>query len=126
TVRRDCRPPPPPAVPLPAIRAGWCGARARSRPARNKEVTGRRAISSDRVRRALDDAARRPVAFPHLETSPETRGCAGRLVRPLDPEEILSHYRRGRGLLAIRGKIPIRDEYMMSLVYGPGVGAAVQ
>jgi malate dehydrogenase (oxaloacetate-decarboxylating) len=47
-------------------------------------------------------------------------------VRPLDPEEILRHYRRGRGLLAIRGKIPIRDEYMMSLVYGPGVGAAVQ
>ena len=47
-------------------------------------------------------------------------------MRPLDPEEILRHYRRGRGLLAIRGKIPIRDEYMMSLVYGPGVGAAVQ
>ena len=42
-------------------------------------------------------------------------------MRPLDPEEVLRHYRRGRGLLAIRGKIPIRDEYMMSLVYGPGV-----
>jgi malate dehydrogenase (oxaloacetate-decarboxylating) len=47
-------------------------------------------------------------------------------MRPLDPDEVLGHYRRGRGLLAIRAKIPIRDEYMMSLVYGPGVGAACQ
>src|SRR5574341_161138 len=47
-------------------------------------------------------------------------------MRRIDPDEILRHYRRGRGLLSIRSKIPVRDEYMMGLVYGPGVGAACQ
>jgi len=47
-------------------------------------------------------------------------------VRRVDPAEILRHYQRGRGLLSIRSKIPVRDEYMMGLVYGPGVGAACQ
>ena len=39
----------------------------------------------------------------------------------LDPAEVLEHYRRRRGLLAIESKIPIRDEYILSLVYTPGV-----
>lgn len=42
-------------------------------------------------------------------------------MKRTDPAEVLRHYRRSRGLLAIRSKIPIRDEYMMGLVYGPGV-----
>ena len=47
-------------------------------------------------------------------------------MRRIDSAEILRHYGRGRGLLSIRSKIPVRDEYMMGLVYGPGVGAACQ
>lgn len=47
-------------------------------------------------------------------------------MRRVDPAEVLRHYRRNRGLLSIRSKIPVRDEYMMGLVYGPGVGAACQ
>ena len=43
-------------------------------------------------------------------------------MRRIGQEEILNHYRRGRGLLSIVSKIPIRDEYMMGLVYGPRVG----
>jgi malate dehydrogenase (oxaloacetate-decarboxylating) len=35
--------------------------------------------------------------------------------------EVLQHFRRHRGLLAIQSKIPIRDEYILSLVYTPGV-----
>jgi malate dehydrogenase (oxaloacetate-decarboxylating) len=40
--------------------------------------------------------------------------------------EVLRHYRRGRGLLAVRGKIPIRDESMMGLVYGPALSTTCQ
>ena len=47
-------------------------------------------------------------------------------MRPVDADEVLRHYRRSRGLLSIRGKIPVRDEYMMSLVYGPGLATACQ
>ncbi len=39
----------------------------------------------------------------------------------IDPAEIREHYRRGRGLLGIQSKIPVRDEYILSLVYTPGV-----
>jgi len=39
----------------------------------------------------------------------------------IDPQEVLEHYRRSRGLLGIQSKIPIRDEYVLSLVYTPGV-----
>ncbi len=39
----------------------------------------------------------------------------------IDPAEIRDHYRRGRGLLGIQSKIPVRDEYILSLVYTPGV-----
>jgi malate dehydrogenase (oxaloacetate-decarboxylating) len=39
----------------------------------------------------------------------------------IDPAEVLEHFRRRRGLLAIESKIPIRDEYILSLVYTPGV-----
>ncbi|HEU4402886.1 MAG TPA: malic enzyme-like NAD(P)-binding protein [Candidatus Polarisedimenticolia bacterium] len=38
-----------------------------------------------------------------------------------DPTEVLDHYRRARGLLGIESKIPIKDEYILSLVYTPGV-----
>ncbi|HUD73322.1 MAG TPA: malic enzyme-like NAD(P)-binding protein [Dongiaceae bacterium] len=47
-------------------------------------------------------------------------------MRRPEPDEILRHYRRGRGLLSIRGKIPIRDESMMELVYGPALSATCQ
>jgi malate dehydrogenase (oxaloacetate-decarboxylating) len=47
-------------------------------------------------------------------------------MRPIDPTEVLRHYRRGRGLLSIRSKIAVRDEYMMNLVYGPAVTTACQ
>ena len=36
-------------------------------------------------------------------------------------DEVLAHFRRHRGLLGINSKIPIRDEYILSLVYTPGV-----
>ena len=39
----------------------------------------------------------------------------------VDPQEVLEHYRRSRGLIGIQSKIPIRDEYILSLVYTPGV-----
>ena len=39
----------------------------------------------------------------------------------LDPEVALTHYRRRRGLLSIRSKISVRDEYMLSLVSAPGI-----
>ena len=39
----------------------------------------------------------------------------------IDPAEILTHFRRHRGLLGVSSKIPIRDEYILSLVYTPGV-----
>ncbi|HKB06657.1 MAG TPA: malic enzyme-like NAD(P)-binding protein, partial [Candidatus Polarisedimenticolia bacterium] len=39
----------------------------------------------------------------------------------VDPREVLEHYRRSRGLIGIQSKIPIRDEYILSLVYTPGV-----
>jgi malate dehydrogenase (oxaloacetate-decarboxylating) len=39
----------------------------------------------------------------------------------VEPAEILTHFRRHRGLLGISSKIPIRDEYILSLVYTPGV-----
>jgi malate dehydrogenase (oxaloacetate-decarboxylating) len=39
----------------------------------------------------------------------------------IDPAEVLDHFRRRRGLLAIQSKIPIKDEYVLSLVYTPGV-----
>ncbi|HYS06042.1 MAG TPA: malic enzyme-like NAD(P)-binding protein [Candidatus Dormibacteraeota bacterium] len=39
----------------------------------------------------------------------------------IDPQEVLEHYRRSRGLIGIQSKIPIRDEYVLSLVYTPGV-----
>ena len=39
----------------------------------------------------------------------------------VDPLEVLEHYRRSRGLIGIQSKIPIRDEYILSLVYTPGV-----
>src|SRR5258705_2043323 len=39
----------------------------------------------------------------------------------IDPAEVLEHYRRSRGLIGIQSKIPIRDEYVLSLVYTPGV-----
>jgi malate dehydrogenase (oxaloacetate-decarboxylating) len=47
-------------------------------------------------------------------------------VRPIDPAEVLRHYRRGRGLVSIRSKIPIRDDYTMSLVYGPALALLCQ
>ena len=39
----------------------------------------------------------------------------------VEPQEVLEHYRRSRGLIGIQSKIPIRDEYILSLVYTPGV-----
>ena len=39
----------------------------------------------------------------------------------IDPHEVLEHYRRSRGLIGIQSKFPIRDEYILSLVYTPGV-----
>jgi len=39
----------------------------------------------------------------------------------IDPQEVLEHYRRSRGLIGIQSKFPIRDEYILSLVYTPGV-----
>ncbi len=39
----------------------------------------------------------------------------------LGPEEVLKHYRRRRGLLAVRSKISVRDDYMLSLVSAPGI-----
>jgi len=39
----------------------------------------------------------------------------------IDPQEVLEHYRRSRGLIGVQSKIPIRDEYVLSLVYTPGV-----
>ncbi|HKN47798.1 MAG TPA: malic enzyme-like NAD(P)-binding protein [Candidatus Polarisedimenticolia bacterium] len=39
----------------------------------------------------------------------------------IDPLEVLGHFRRHRGLLSIQSKIPIKDEYILSLVYTPGV-----
>ena len=39
----------------------------------------------------------------------------------VDPLEVLEHYRRSRGLIGMQSKIPIRDEYILSLVYTPGV-----
>ncbi len=39
----------------------------------------------------------------------------------IDPAEILEHFRRHRGLLAVQSKIPIKDEHVLSLVYTPGV-----
>jgi malate dehydrogenase (oxaloacetate-decarboxylating) len=39
----------------------------------------------------------------------------------IDEAEVLQHFRRNRGLLSIQSKIPIRDEYILSLVYTPGV-----
>jgi malate dehydrogenase (oxaloacetate-decarboxylating) len=39
----------------------------------------------------------------------------------IDPQEVLELYRRSRGLVGIQSKIPIRDEYVLSLVYTPGV-----
>jgi malate dehydrogenase (oxaloacetate-decarboxylating) len=47
-------------------------------------------------------------------------------MRPLDPAEVLRHYRRARGLLSIRSKIAVRDEYMLNLVYGTGVATVCQ
>jgi malate dehydrogenase (oxaloacetate-decarboxylating) len=47
-------------------------------------------------------------------------------VRRPDPGEILRHYRRGRGLLAVRGKIPIRDEATLGIVYGPALSTTCQ
>jgi malate dehydrogenase (oxaloacetate-decarboxylating) len=40
---------------------------------------------------------------------------------PPDDEAVLGHYRRSRGLLGVQSKIPIKDEYILSLVYTPGV-----
>ncbi len=42
-------------------------------------------------------------------------------VDRVEPEEVLEHFRRSRGLIGIQSKIPIRDEYVLSLVYTPGV-----
>jgi len=39
----------------------------------------------------------------------------------VDPARVLEHFRRARGLLGIQSKIPIKDEYILSLVYTPGV-----
>ena len=39
----------------------------------------------------------------------------------IDRSEILNHFRKNRGLLGIRSKLPVRDEYMLSLLYTPGV-----
>jgi malate dehydrogenase (oxaloacetate-decarboxylating) len=39
----------------------------------------------------------------------------------VDSQEILRHFGRHRGLLSIQSKIPIKDEYILSLVYTPGV-----
>ncbi len=39
----------------------------------------------------------------------------------IDRTDILYHCRRHRGLLGIRSKVPVRDEYMLSLLYTPGV-----
>ena len=39
----------------------------------------------------------------------------------VEPQEVLEHYRRSRGLIGIQSKFPIRDEYILSLVYTPGV-----
>ena len=39
----------------------------------------------------------------------------------VDRAEVLDHFRRHRGLLAVQSKIPIKDEYILSLVYTPGV-----
>jgi malate dehydrogenase (oxaloacetate-decarboxylating) len=46
---------------------------------------------------------------------------ADRLDPRIDPDEVLAHFRRRRGLLGIESKIPIKDEYMLGLVYTPGV-----
>jgi malate dehydrogenase (oxaloacetate-decarboxylating) len=47
------------------------------------------------------------------------------LTRPrpdrVDPARVLEHFRRTRGLLGIHSKVPIKDEYILSLVYTPGV-----
>ena len=40
---------------------------------------------------------------------------------PLDPDEVLQHFRRRRGLLSIESKITVRDEYMLGRIYVPGV-----
>jgi malate dehydrogenase (oxaloacetate-decarboxylating) len=42
-------------------------------------------------------------------------------VDRVEPDEVLEHFRRSRGLIGIQSKIPIRDEYILSLVYTPGV-----
>lgn len=39
----------------------------------------------------------------------------------IERSEILDQFRKNRGLLGIRSKIPVRDEYMLSLLYTPGV-----
>lgn len=39
----------------------------------------------------------------------------------IDRAEILYQFRKNRGLLGIKSKIPVRDEYMLSLLYTPGV-----
>jgi len=39
----------------------------------------------------------------------------------VDAAEVLQHFRRHRGLLSVQSKIPIKDEYILSLVYTPGV-----
>ncbi|MBI4482119.1 MAG: NADP-dependent malic enzyme [Acidobacteria bacterium] len=41
----------------------------------------------------------------------------------IDREEVLYHYRKNRGLLGIRSKVPVKDEYALSLLYTPGVAA---
>ncbi len=40
--------------------------------------------------------------------------------RAIDHEPVLRHYRRGRGLVAIESKVPVRDEYMLGLIHTPG------
>lgn len=39
----------------------------------------------------------------------------------INRSEVLNHFRKNRGLLGIRSKLPVRDEYMLSLLYTPGV-----
>lgn len=39
----------------------------------------------------------------------------------LDPATVLKHYRHRRGLLEVRSKVRVRDDYMLSLVSAPGI-----
>src|SRR5207245_3733413 len=94
--------------------------------------TGRHQGGAELRPRAAEAASRSPVeggrsedpaGEPGLPPGPGRGGTA--VTQPpgdrIDPAEIREHYRRGRGLLGIQSKIPVRDEYILSLVYTPGV-----